>query len=458
MALRRGQHASATAGTWRSASDKLSLPTPWPTANRASKAAAIVAVVGFVYLLLPRRGWVGDHLHKEDGTIFLTQQLHGGLSHIFTIYSGYVHVGPRLVIAACATATTSHLPACIDMSTGAIRVSMMVLAFPLLATYARTWRWGLAAASLFLFLPAGQWEVLGNVTNLRWFLIPTVVLVLLSAYDRVWLVVLACALVVVGALSDPLAVVLLPLGLWRALSVKGISRIPALAFLPAAVTQLVLMHPSQRGQGIGPQQLVQHPINAVTQLVVRGFDATQYGITGTEAILHVAGTIGAFAALVLPVIVIVVAARSGWSASLRLATVLTAIGSLLFFGTIIWNNITSLGFAHWFDLGNLVNRYSVGIGLLLGPALVLTCSTLWDDQRAHRAIAATSIGVLGLATLADFRGDKYSVHGPLWSDSVATATASCHATPSQNVTIVITPVGVGRSWTATVPCSWLRGH
>ena len=455
MMTQRGQHASTTRSTWRSASDKLSLPTPWPEGRRST--LAIVAVAGFAFLLIPRGGWVGDHLHKEDGTIFLTQQLHGGLSHLFTIYSGYVHVGPRLVVAACATATTSHLPACIATSTAALRVAMMLLAFPLLAAYAKTWRWGLAAASLFLFLPAGQWEALGNVTNLRWFLVPTVVLVLLSVYDSVALVVLACVFVAVGALSDPLAAILLPLGLWRALSVKGIARVPALAFLPAALVQLVLMHPSQRGAGLGPQQLVHYPIDAIKQLVVRGFDATQYGITGTEVILHVAGTIGAIAALALPVAVVVMAARSGWNASLRLATVLLAIGTLLFFGTIIWDNISALGFAHWFDLGNLVNRYSVGIGLLLGPALILACSTLWDDRRAHRALAATSLGVLGLAALGDFRGDKYNVHGPIWSTSVAAAVASCPSGSSKDVTMVITPVGVGTSWTTTVPCSWLRG-
>jgi hypothetical protein len=419
-------------------------------------ALVVVAVAGFVYLLLPRGGWVGDHLHKEDGTIFLTQQLHGGLSHLFTLYSGYVHVGPRLVVAACATTTTSHLPACITASTAAIRVAMVVLAFPLLAAYARTWRWGLAAASLFLFLPAGQWEVLGNATNLRWFLVPTVVLVLLSAYDGIAMVVLACVFVVVGALSDPLAAILLPLGLWRAVTTKGIARVPALAYLPAALVQLVLMHPSQRGAGLGPQQLVHYPVDAIKQLLVRGFDATQYGITGTEVILHLAGTIGAIAALVLPVAVFVVAVRSGWNASLRLAVVLLAIGSALFFGTIIWDNISALGFAHWFDLGNLVNRYSVGIGLLVGPALILACSKLWDDRRLHQVIAATSIGVLGLAALADFRGDKYNVQGPVWSTSVAKATASCTPGSPKDVTIVITPVGVGRSWTTTVPCSWLR--
>lgn len=419
---------------------------------------ALVAVVGFIYLLLPRPGgWIGNHLHKEDGTIFLTQQLHGGLSHLLTIYSGYTHVGPRLVFAACASATATHFPACVAATTDGLRVVMMVLAFPLLAAYARSWRWALAGAALFLFLPAGQWEVLGNVTNLRWFLVPVAVLILLSVYDSVILVVLASLFVAVAALSDPLAAILLPLGVWRFVTVKGISRIPAACFLPASILELSLLHPSQRGHGLGPQELLRYPIDSVEQLLVRGFDASQFGITGTEIVFRVGGLLGALVICIVPLVIFVVAVRSGWNPSLRLASVLLIVGTILFFGTIVWNNVSRLGFAHWYDLGNLVNRYSVGVGLLIGPALLLACSTLWDDRRFHRLLAAGSVTVLALACLADFKGDKYSTHGPIWSNTVAAARRTCEANHAHNVTITITPTGVGRLWTANVPCSWIEG-
>ena len=457
MTKQHARHAQRVSGL-RGESEKLSLVTPWPQSRRVNLTVALVAVVGFTYLLLPRSGgWVGDHLHKEDGTIFLTQQLHGGLSPLLTIYSGYTHVGPRLVVAACATATTSHFPACVATATDGLRVVMMVLAFPLLAAYARTWRWGLAGAALFLFLPAGQWEVLGNVTNLRWFLVPMAVLILLSAYDSVILVVLASLFVVVAALSDPLAAVLLPLAVWRFITVKGISRLPAACFLPASILELSLIHPGQRGQGLGPQELLRYPIDSVEQLLVRGFDASQFGITGTEIIFRVGGLLGALVAVIVPVAMLVVAIRAGWNPSLRLASVLIIIGSILFLGTIMWNNVSNLGFAHWYDLGNLVNRYSVGVGLLIGPALLLACSTLWDDRRFHRMLAAGSVAVLALACVADFKGDKYSTRGPVWSNTVAAARHTCTTSHARNVTVTITPTGVGTHWTANVPCSWIEG-
>ena len=183
--------------SWRGPTKESSLPD----ARRARCALLVLAAVGFAWLLTPRiYGPFTDHLHKEDGLIFLSGDQAG--ESLLTTYTGYLHVGPRLVTQTCTAAPPEAFAACVAGGSAGFRVALMVLVFAVLSPYVRRWGWALGAAGLVIFGGIGQQEVLGNVTNLRWFLDTAATMALLGSFKRLGLIILASALLILGVLSD----------------------------------------------------------------------------------------------------------------------------------------------------------------------------------------------------------------------------------------------------------------
>ena len=113
-----------------------------PDARRARMALLVLAAVGFAWLLTPRiYGPFTDHLHKEDGLIFLSGEQAG--ESLLTTYTGYLHVGPRLVTQTCAAAPPEAFAACVAGGSAGLRVALMVLVFAVLSPYVRRWGWAL---------------------------------------------------------------------------------------------------------------------------------------------------------------------------------------------------------------------------------------------------------------------------------------------------------------------------
>ena len=430
-----------------------------PTGRQVLIVGSAVAVAGLAFLLIPRpEGWVGDYVHKEDGSVFLTDFLHGGLSRTFDHFSGYMLIGSRLVTASCAEVTTTHFPGCVALETGLIRLAAAVLALAVLSTYARSWRWGLCGAALFLFLPVGQWEALGNVTNLRWFLVAAAAFALIGVFDSLWLIVLASSFAVLAALGDPVAFLLLPLAVLRVVTVRGRRRWPSAMFIPAAVVQVALLQPAERGGTGALLEVFEHPWEAIQQLFVRGVLVTQYGVTGTEAALRFVGPLGATLLLAVPLAVAVLAIKAGSedSRGLWLAALLTVLGTLAFLLTISFQCLPCFSIDHWHDVGSFSNRYSVTVGILYGSALVLVCSTLYRSTRwPLRAVAGMSLALLAIAVLGDFRGDKYNYAGPTWRQTLTAAEAYCRRPGARDPTVRVTPTNVPTKWTATLTCNWV---
>ncbi len=195
------------------------------------------------------------------------------------------------------------------MSTAGIRVLATFLAFWVFLPYECSWRWALtAAASAFLFLPSGQKEILGNVTNLRWILVAATALALLGVFKRMPQLLLATAFVVVGALSDPLTLVLAPLAVARLLTSRGRALAVPIVFSLAALVQLLMMRSGDRAVR-GDQSVLANLPDAAVQLLVRGVSVTQYGVTGTEAIMMVGGVWLAVGAAAVPIVAVAFALR-----------------------------------------------------------------------------------------------------------------------------------------------------
>lgn len=427
--------------------------------GRDVRLVILVAVAGFIFLTLPRVvGWSGNHLHKEDGSIFFADFAQRGWGSLFDVYSGYLHIGARSVVGTCSSAfPLEWLTGCISLSTAAFRVLCFVLVVPVAVAMARSSRWGVLAASAFLFMPVGQHEVLGNVTNMRWFLTAVAVWLVFSNYRSATFAVIGAVVGAVAALTDPLVLVLIPLAAARMVLGRCWGRLPAAGVLAGSVVQVLALDLGSRTGESGLATLLQDPFESLVQLVVRGPVVAVYGMTGTQAIFLGGGLALVVAALVVPMMVWLASWTRARSQPVEAASsvLLLLAGTAALAATLTFAEPTGIALTDWWSVAN-ASRYSAVAGLLLIPSLIMSARVLFDASGWRRAIALVLIATLGLAVVADFRGDPWSTRGPEWSDSVAEARAAC--LDQESVRMQFTPDGVPMDWSAEVSCSALVAH
>lgn len=438
--------------------DRLSLPTPWPSPRRATTWFWIVALVGLVFLLMPRAvGWRGDHLHSEDGQVFLTEFLAHGLASLTDTYAGYLHVLPRSLTALCAsTVGPDAYAVCVAVTSNLTRVAVMVVAFPVLATYARSWRWGLfAAAAAVIFLPVGQQEVLSNFTNLRWFLLAGAFFALMGIFGSRWLLTFASVIALAAALSDPMPLLLAPLAVWRLWKAPGWTRLPSAALVVGGVVHLVNLDTSARGERGGFLDLLDSPSQTIGQLLVRGPFTTQWGITISQDLAQWWG----FPLALLTLIVTVGLLALGWRGCqpkdpvVPFAILLLAVGMGFLLVTLAFP-------ASYIDLADFWSpsqpaRYSALTGLFLTPVLVLAMSRAWAsprDPRLGRGWVLLSGAVLLIAVIGDSGGDARSTDGATWAHNLETARAECQ---SGNEHPTVPNSAEFEGWRTTLTCDWI---
>jgi hypothetical protein len=436
----------------------LSLPTGWPRPRAATIWFAVISAVGMVSLLVPRTtGWTGEFLHSEDGQVFLSEYLEAGLGTLFQTYAGYLHLVPRAVTIGCdAIAGPDGFAGCITVGSSLVRVAAMAVAFPVLAAYSRSWRWGLgAAAAAFLFLPAGQQEVLGNITNLRWFLLTGAFFAVFGIFRTRWLVAYAAAIALLAALSDPLPLLLAPFAIWRIIELRGWMRLPSFAVLAGGLVHLLMLDPSARGERGGFGDLLEVPSQTIGQLLVRGPLVTQWGMTWTQDLMRAIGVPLAISTLVLTGVLAVLAWRGRRidDPAVPFVVLLVALG--------LGFLLVTLSFpASYIALADIWNpsqpaRYSVLTGLFLMPALVIGMSRAWQSRRdpiLGRAWTVVMAAVLVFAYIGDAGGDARNTNGLTWTQTLEAARAECAAT-GNDPAVPNSPVYEG--WTTRLTCEWL---
>ncbi|MBK8758408.1 MAG: hypothetical protein IPM08_15195 [Actinomycetales bacterium] len=86
--------------------------------------------------------------------------------------------------------------------------------------------------------PSGRADgILGNVTNLRWILVASATFLLLARFDNRGPAAFGSGVLILAALSDPLALALVPLALLRLVTWRGMARLGPSVFLVAAIVQ-----------------------------------------------------------------------------------------------------------------------------------------------------------------------------------------------------------------------------
>ncbi|WP_139227610.1 hypothetical protein [Nocardioides alpinus] len=405
-----------------------------------------VLLASAVWLLGPRlTGWQLLHVHKEDGAIFLQEWVRDGWSSIFAPYTGYQHLGARVSTAVCASGPVSWFAPCVGAAAGLFRILLAIVAAGVLVPYARTRSWGLAAGFLFVFVPVGQQEVLGNLTNLRWFFDAGCLFICVGLF-RGRLAVLAAVLGFVGAMSDPLVLLLLPLAAWRIASApRRAMAAPAAAVALGAVCHWLLLIPSARPTDLG--WYVREPVEAVVQLMVRGPAVAQFGQNGTEVLIHGAILLAVLAGLV-PLALVFLSRPTG--GPLVLLVLLLLAGGGLLGATLVFAPHDQLTLDPPWQLGN-GSRYSVGPALLMGSAVLVAVS-----HARHRALRVAAVVLFCLAAVGDMTGDSWNSHGPTWVASIDDVRPACEA-GADSVEVQLTPTDVPTEWLALLSCDWVQG-
>jgi hypothetical protein len=413
-----------------------------------------MAVLGSLLLLIPRaNGWTGNYLFAEDGQVFLTEYLKNGLGTLFTTYAGYLHLIPRVITAGCAAlGGPDAFAMCIDGGSVLVKVAVMALAFPVMAAYAKSWRWGLAAASMVLLLPVGQQEVLGNLTNLRWFLLFGAFCAVIGVFKRVPGALYAALLALVAALSDPMPMLLAPIALWRLITARGWARLPGAALLVGSGIHLLFIDPTQRDQRGGLSDLIEVPSQTIAQVLVRGPLVNQAGMTWTQDLLRLVGVPLAVATLILTLVLVVVAwrARTPKDPAFPFVAVLGVLGCGFLLVTLSFP-ATYIALADIWSPSQPA-RYSVLTGLFLAPATVLLISRAWGRPGFSRFWAGLMIAVLAVAYIGDFGGDARHSSGNSWPRSLELARSECQNGIEE--TIVMTNPDY-EGWRTTLNCRWL---
>lgn len=395
------------------------------TATRATRRRGLAlptvgVLVGAVAVLAARVALdpgILDHVWAEDGAVFLRDAETEGWASLLRTYGGYAHVLPR-TLAVLGTA----LPLA-DYARYVVVITLAVTA--LLAAYA-TWasrtvlgdsRLAVVAGAVVVASPLLGGEVLGNLANLQWVVLPAAAWALAAPRGGWPHVVVALA----AALCSPLAVLLAPVAL-VAHGRRVVRATPVLALGVGLVVQAALVVLGRTSALTGPDRPVAVPpglprsvLSAASGSAVEGPVAQAVGV-----------------AVVVTVLVVGLWQRHETAARLGLAFGVSAV--------LLWGTTAVLS-------AQLPSRYGLAGAVLSAGALLLVASTLRPLPR----LVLPLLLVWGLTTVTTGTAERAA--GPDWTTQLEQARAACTA-GAVDVQLALAPQGWG---TATLPCPALVG-
>jgi hypothetical protein len=452
------------------------LQSRWPSnlsgtgsRERAGSADVVLALavgaVAFVVAVtrLPRNRW--DTLYAEDGRVFLADAAAGPLRHLFDPYGGYLQLVPRLIAGVVAEALPPRLWAYGSNGLTAVCTAMVAGAVVFYSggvVHSRTCR--VLLGLLTVLLPLIAFQVVDSSANIHSFLLWLGFWVVLWPARNARGALLAALVILVIGLSEPQSVFLIPVTVFRLVTIRGgWAKVPALFLGVGLVFQAVVGVVAARPVSVRPGERL--PLGRLVEdyafvTALPFWDAGHTFLVTAIGRLH--SSVGVLA--VLPVIccVVVLVVLRSWSQ--LLVAILALWVSLAATMSSLWiNTSTSLDPVH-LELDRqvpkaLTLRYGVAAGLLFGAVFLLTADAV---SRRHRRVGVGAATVLALALVLPWSGTYVVPAGPLspgggnarfpvrgWVPRLDTARAECTARPvASTVTIPITPA----DWTIRLTC------
>lgn len=425
--------------TWRARADAL-LGREFTIGARA---ATVLVSASFVFLCLPRiSGWTLSHVHKEDGVIFLHDWVEHGWGSVFELYTDYLHVVPRLTKAFAASLPPEAFAPVIGVLAAGWRIWLATVSYWAFRSLDWSPKSSAVAASMFVLVPAGQHEVLGNLTNERWFCDAGLVVIALSRLTGLR-AALASVTGLLCALSDPLAIALIPvlaMGVWLN---RGRGWLAPLTAITGALIHAAMLDSGARQAGVSAW--LHLPGELLGQFVVRGLEIPQFGVTGTMVANKLAPWPVVALGVLLP-IAILLKCRD------RRLLLMLATAWYLLACSIVFASPQDLTVSNWFAAGQ-PSRYSLVPSILLAMVAVGVGRLLWGRGQKTLPILVACAFLVGM--ILDFRGDPQNAEGPTWANTVERAQTQCRATPLVVTPVEFNPTRHPQKWEAPIRCAWL---
>lgn len=442
----------------RSASRDPSSPTR-PTYRRPLQTGVLcvgwVLIATWLQLVRGAGHRAPDVIWAEDGGVFLNQAMRHSLWHNLVVpHAGYLQVIARLVAQPAA-----HLPlswVAIWLAAGAatvVALISLVVWFSSAGVVRSVWA-RLLLTALVPVLPQAGSEVNAAVCDLHWYLIYAAFWVLLAAPSS-WRGQLgASAVVVLAALSDPLAGLVLPaaaVGLMRA-SRRNLALMAPVALCSALALQIWVHLTRAVGYRASPTTLSDLPAIYGLRVVLSAVTGDRMlGLVYTTLGLPIVAATGVLAAVGLAVL----ARRADRTARLVAAASLVISVALLFVPLGLRGTSGFLD-RHGFTLDG--SRYTIVPLLMLWTAVLVFLDRLEIRRHAGPAGPAMAVpgmavpGMIGIVTsaflgvqvLSDWGGNTVRSPGPLWSADLRTAAATCQQPPGRRPVQPIPLVGEAR--------------
>jgi hypothetical protein len=374
----------------------------------------------------------------EDGAIFLADALnHPALSKTLTAYGGYIHVLPRVVasvVAAFPLQDAAMLFALAAFTTASLLAAFVFFAS---ATVIESIPLRFALSALVVLLPAEGAELLGNVTNIHFYLLYGCFWAFVWQSDSTAAISSRSAVAATSALCDPLSAIYLPLAIWGA--VKRRTRrglvVPAFYTGGLAVQALAIL-----ASGTHPQRGTRfffHDVPTLFSLRVTG--SLLVGDRYIDNLWFRFGHRFSYST------VVIVAALIGL-ALIRLDRrrkmfVAICAGYAVF---LFWFYLYSRGSAGMRPGYNAATWHLAGARYTLVPILLLATALLVFADGAVRGSgarwvqAAVVLAVAGLIA-ANFPLKSERSLGPRWTPELRTARSRCAHRSSAPVHILVAP-------------------
>jgi hypothetical protein len=417
--------------------------------ERIAIAACLLALA--VVLQLLRLGWTAslDSLWAEDGAIFLQGALTQGFDQVvFSPYSNYLVLVPRLIGEIAALVPLRDAPAAVSIASAALVALSGLVVWHAAAGHIRSpyLRGALTAATV--LAPVAGLESIDSASYVSWYMLFATFWVLLWRPRTAWGAGLASLFVLATALSNPGVWFFIPLAALRAIAIRDGRDLAIVAsFAIGAASQIPVLAFSQ-GDAVEPLWTSQ----IWTVYLQRVVDGAALGLR-----------LGGFAweALGWPLLIgltlcgvagLAVGARRAAPAARYIAAIAIPTSLAMFVASLYQRAVATQMVWPAGDHNGSGGRYAIVPALLLvSVALVLLDGSSWGRGRGNRpsrAIVVTA-AVLLVAVATSFYARNVEVRGtPRWDAALESAAAICAAQGVPSAAIPISPPGFGMQ----LPC------
>lgn len=397
-----------------------------PGARRPRILLGVAMVVVATLVTIARSPHAVDSVYSEDGAVFLRQAVDDPpWAALSRTYAGYIHAAPRLISELVALLPLRWSAVAFALLSALVVSALALLVIQATSAYIASTRVRLLLAAGMVLLPVAQEEYLANIANLHWPLLFAAFAALLWLPESRWERALAALVVALAVLSDPLALLLLPVALARLWATSDRSQhLVTAAYVLSGGMQLAAVLTSldnrllvgelqveKVGVSLNPPRTVAH---LAKQVVGRGIVGGRLDDVGSAAAITLIALAGALLACLA-----LFAWRRRDSLPVAIAC-LAVVYALLFYGV-----------AEVSVRGSAPPRYSiVPVMLLYLTIAVILGNPATTEARSHDRIVMAVAVMAAVVWGANFKILTVRDELESWSTQVERAAAECRSRPA----------------------------